>query len=173
MSANPADNGRIHPLQTFDSALRAIGHPDGAVPPEGQPDAEFRIAAIRHRCLRATLPAVGVGVLVRRYRERAGYSQSALAGELGFHPSAINRWESGDRPRIAPESAAALIAGLELSDEEAEALLEAVGYAPTWLDDATVRQTAALLRALPGPQRRRFRARIAALYDEIAEGEDV
>lgn len=171
MSATPADNGRNTPIQSFDSPLRVVEQPpDGGTSQTGHPGPEFTIGAIRRRPLRAILPAVGAGILVRRYRERAGYSQNALAPELGVHASAVNRWESGDRPRIAPESVAALIVTLDLADEEADALLEAAGYAPSWLDDATIRQTAALLHTLPGPQRRRLRAQIAALY--AANGAD-
>lgn len=81
--------------------------------------------------------------VLRRFRERAGHSQSGLARLAKLDPSFVNRLESGQRgaERAVAE---ALIAALELPSEEADRLLAAGGYLPPSLarvgiDDPTLR----------------------------------
>lgn len=74
---------------------------------------------------------MGFGVLLRRYRLRAGQTQEELAHRSGISPRTISLLETGRRraPRMA--SARLLIDALNLSPEEGAALLGAVhGTAP-------------------------------------------
>ena len=93
--------------------------------------------------------AAAVGALLARYRRRAGLSQNALAKVAGRNPSAINRYESGERDR--PERAAvdALAGALGLTERERDLLLVASGYAPGWAEDRTVQQLAAQIASMP------------------------
>jgi transcriptional regulator with XRE-family HTH domain len=89
------------------------------------------------------------GSSLRAFRERAGWSQSALARKAGLDPSFVNRLESGQRG--AERSVAeALIGALGLAPAEADRLLAAGGYLPASLaavgvEDPTLRRVVQFL----------------------------
>ncbi len=72
-----------------------------------------------------TLPRMSLGALLRRYRERAGLSQEALAERAGLTPHAISALERGERRRPYPHTVQALAEALHLAAEERAALLAA------------------------------------------------
>jgi transcriptional regulator with XRE-family HTH domain len=110
--------------------------------------------------------------LFRRWRERAGLSQNALARRMDVNPAYVNRLEHGGRGagnRALVEAAAAALA---LDAGERDTLLAAAGHWPTTLvelgpGDPTLRLVADLLSdpALTPRARALFRlhVRLAAL----------
>lgn len=57
-----------------------------------------------------------LGAEIRRWRETAGLSQTALAERLGTSQSAVSRWESGrDEPRLS--TIASILRACELEGE--------------------------------------------------------
>ncbi len=106
--------------------------------------------------------------VLRRFRERAGHSQSGLARLAKLDASFVNRLESGQRgaERAVAE---ALIAALELPPEEADQLLAAGGYLPPSLakvgiDDPTLRLVVQILSddTLSDSDRAAFRRAVEA-----------
>ena len=90
------------------------------------------------------------GATLRRFRERAGLSQNALAQRAGVNASYINRLESGDRRRPTEQVCAAIGRTMHLTIAELDELLLSAGYAPLWLRlagtaDPTVNALASLL----------------------------
>jgi transcriptional regulator with XRE-family HTH domain len=73
---------------------------------------------------------------LRSQRREAGLSQSALAREVGKHPSYVNRLESGEREPSSWESVQALAEALGLGLSERNKLLLAARYMPVMLDVA-------------------------------------
>ncbi len=65
------------------------------------------------------------GAQLRRYRERAGLTQDALAERAGLTTNAISALESGARQRPYPHTVHALTQALQLSAAEQAALLAA------------------------------------------------
>jgi len=65
------------------------------------------------------------GAQLRRYRERAGLTQDALAERAGLTTNAISALESGARQRPYPHTVHALTQALQLSAVEQAALLAA------------------------------------------------
>jgi len=87
--------------------------------------------------------------LLRRYRERASLSQSALARLAHLDASFVNRVESGQRG-AEREPVEALIAALHLAPDEADRLLAAGGHLPAvfarlGLHDPTLQLVARIL----------------------------
>lgn len=66
------------------------------------------------------------GILLRRYRERAGLSQDELAERSGLTGQAIGMLERGDRLHPYPATVRQLADALELSEQNRTALLAAV-----------------------------------------------
>jgi predicted ATPase/DNA-binding XRE family transcriptional regulator len=65
------------------------------------------------------------GAQLRRYRERAGLTQEALAEQSGLTANAISALERGDRQRPYPHTVQALATALHLSADEHAALVAA------------------------------------------------
>ena len=68
--------------------------------------------------------------LLRKYRERAGLSQNALADRTGKDPGTVNRLESGKRAPVNRETLLTLADALRLTAEEQDDLLAAAGHLP-------------------------------------------
>ena len=68
--------------------------------------------------------------LLKGYRERAGFSQRALARASQINPAIISRLESGDRTPSGPEQVLAIVRALALDDLSADRLLASAGYWP-------------------------------------------
>ena len=112
------------------------------------------------------------GELARRWRERAGLSQNALARRMGVNPAYVNRLEHGGRGAGNRELVESLASALALSPAERDALLAAAGHWPASLQrlgpsDPTLRLVADVLAdpTLPEQARGLFRLhlRLAAL----------
>ena len=93
--------------------------------------------------------AENFGGLLRRYRERAKLSQSALARLAHLDASFVNRVESGQRG-AEREPVEALIAALQLPSDEADRLLATGGHLPAvfarlGLHDPTLQLVARIL----------------------------
>ena len=71
--------------------------------------------------------------LFRRWRERAGLSQNALARRMGVNPAYVNRLEHGGRGAGNRELVDAAADALGLSADERDALLGAAGHWPSSL----------------------------------------
>jgi len=107
-------------------------------------------------------PAAPFADLLRGFRERLGWSQTALGARAGVNASYINRLESGVP---TAEVVRALAAGLGLSPEETDRLLWSAGCLPASLQaltpgDPTLLAVARLLgdRRLSPEARADFRA---------------
>ena len=90
------------------------------------------------------------GVLLRRYRERAGLSQNALARQVEIDQSYVNRLERGDREPPTRPIVARLAEALGLAEADRQRFLLAAGHMPDWLldlapDDPTLPRVAAFL----------------------------
>ncbi len=68
--------------------------------------------------------------LLREYRERAGFSQRALARASDINPAIISRLESGDRTPSGPDQVLAITRALALDDLNSDKLLASAGYWP-------------------------------------------
>jgi len=95
-------------------------------------------------------PAAPFPDLLFHFRQRRGYSQSALGVTAGVNSSYINRLESGVRHVPTAEVALALAAGLELSPAETDRFLWSAGCLPPSLQqlacgDPTILAVARLL----------------------------
>ena len=110
--------------------------------------------------------------LLRRWRERAGLSQNALARRMGMNPAYVNRLEHGGRGAGNRELVEAVAAALALRAAERDALLAAAGHWPDALvelgpGDPSLRLVAAVLAdpAIPAREKELFRlhVRLAAL----------
>ena len=93
--------------------------------------------------------AESVGVLLRKYRERAGLCQSALARLAHLDASFVNRVESGQRG-AEREAVQAFIDALQLPPADADRLLAAGGHLPAMfarlgLHDPTLQLVAHIL----------------------------
>lgn len=77
----------------------------------------------------ASLASIGFGPLLRAERERAGYSQSALAEAAGTDHSMVSRLESGER-MPGRGTALALAGALGLDPVARDRLLLSAGFAP-------------------------------------------
>jgi transcriptional regulator with XRE-family HTH domain len=71
----------------------------------------------------------GFGLLLQRYRERAGLGCGELARAAKLHPSYLSRLERGERTPTQPV-VESLIQALELDPLAADGLRVSVGYAP-------------------------------------------
>lgn len=95
---------------------------------------------------------VPVGELIRRSRVARGLSQSAVAAQLGWVPSTINRYEAGAR---APDRAAliALAEAMDVAPDELDRWLAAAGFLPRSLEalDPADPEVRAVVRALADP----------------------
>jgi transcriptional regulator with XRE-family HTH domain len=110
--------------------------------------------------------------LLRRWRERAGLSQNALARRMGVNPAYVNRLEHGGRGAGNRDLVERAAAALQLTAAESDALLAAAGHWPTSLTalgpaDPTLRLVADILAdgAIPEAAREllRLHVRLAAL----------
>ena len=110
------------------------------------------------------------GAVLSAYRRRATLSQNQLGIRCGINPSYVNRMESGERNRPTIEVTRAFIAALDLDTRDADELLLAAGYAPSFSDDRTVRQLAVLLDEAPEETVAMLRSMISAGYRAIAAG---
>lgn len=104
------------------------------------------------------------GALLRRFRERVGLSQNALAKRAGLDASAINRLERGERSQTRRAAVEALAAALGLTPAERDQLLAAGGHLPTslarlGLADPTLLLIADILadERIPAAERAEFR----------------
>ncbi|HEX2035535.1 MAG TPA: helix-turn-helix transcriptional regulator [Chloroflexota bacterium] len=70
------------------------------------------------------------GQLLRELRVARGVSQATLAGRAGVDRSYVNRLETGERGAPAAAVLEALIAGLQVTEAEAERLRGAAGVLP-------------------------------------------
>lgn len=68
--------------------------------------------------------------LLKSYRERAGFSQRALARSAKINPAIISRLESGDRDPSGPEQVLAITAALGLDAHHSDLLLASAGHWP-------------------------------------------
>ena len=122
------------------------------------------------------LPVTPLGRLLRRYRERAGVSQTQLGRLAGINPAMICRLESGNR-RVAGDRTIYLIAAaLDLSEWEEDRLRTAAGLAVGYAADATVLQLVAALRAATPEGQRIVRAMVEAALRAVkdsAKGEQL
>ncbi|HZU06415.1 MAG TPA: helix-turn-helix transcriptional regulator [Chloroflexota bacterium] len=119
--------------------------------------------------------------LLRRWRERAGLSQNALARRMGVNPAYVNRLEHGGRGASNRALVEAAAAALGLSPAERDALLAAAGHWPAALTalgpaDPSLRLVADLLTdpALSARDKALFRLhlRLAALpWRPLQDGE--
>ena len=75
------------------------------------------------------------GALLRRWRERAGLSQNALARRMGVNPAYVNRLEHGGRGAGNRELVEAAASALALGPAERDALLAAAGHWPGALEE--------------------------------------
>ncbi len=112
------------------------------------------------------------GGLLRRWRERAGLSQNALARRMGVNPAYVNRLEHGGRGAHNRELVDGVATALGLSADERDQLLALAGHWPSAVDqlgpnDPTLRLVAEILTdpALDERAKRLFRlhVRLAAL----------
>jgi transcriptional regulator with XRE-family HTH domain len=118
------------------------------------------------------VPAPGAfGLLLRRYRERAGLSMSALARQTACDASIVARYESSDRTHARRDMVLALAAALALTAMERDELLAVVGHAPAWATDRTVQQVAALLDG-DAVLATALRCQVAALWAMVDEGDE-
>lgn len=90
------------------------------------------------------------GSTLRRFRLRAGLSQSALAKVVSINASYINRLESGEREAPTREVAAAIARSLKLSLDDTDRLLFSAGHVPPSLQklgpaDSTIAAVTRLL----------------------------
>lgn len=72
--------------------------------------------------------AYGFGMMLQKFRIRAGFSQRALAEEAKIDTSYISRIESGERPTTSRTLALQLAKILVLSQEEEDLWLISAGY---------------------------------------------
>ncbi len=63
------------------------------------------------------------GARLRRLREAAGLTQEELASRAGLSPDAVSALERGQRKRPYPHTVRALVAALDLSEEERDDLI--------------------------------------------------
>ncbi len=110
------------------------------------------------------------GAELRRLREGAGLSQSAVAKRVGLNASYINRLESGEREPPRAETVLALADGLGVSGDERDRLLVAAGHLPVALaklgaGDPTICLVAEVLAddGLPLADRQEFREALTAI----------
>jgi transcriptional regulator with XRE-family HTH domain len=90
------------------------------------------------------------GEQLRRHRERAGLTQTALAKRAGADQSYINRLERGEREPPRRPLVVQLADQLALSQAERQHLLLLAGHLPDWLlylpaDDPTLSRLAEVL----------------------------
>lgn len=117
--------------------------------------------------------------LLRRFRERAGLSQRALARATNLNPAFVHRSEEGTRP---PRDAAEVLrvgAALGLGRGDLDQLLEAAGYWPSAFlalgpRDPTLGALVAVLSdaRLAEESRRAFRRGVEALARAMAAQAD-
>ena len=110
------------------------------------------------------------GAVLSAYRRRTKLSQNQLGIRCGINPSYVNRMESGERNRPTIEVTQAFIAALRLDTRDADELLLAAGYAPSFGDDRTIRQLAVLLIDAPEETAAMLRAMVSAAYRVVAGG---
>ncbi len=82
--------------------------------------------------------AMSFGELLRRYRERVGYSQEVLAERAGLTSKGVGALERGERQRPYPHTVRALSDALGLGDTERASLVAAVRPRATPNDAAPV-----------------------------------
>jgi transcriptional regulator with XRE-family HTH domain len=107
------------------------------------------------------------GGLLRRWRERAGLSQNALARRMGVNPAYVNRLEHGGRGAHNRELVDGVATALELSAAERDQLLALAGHWPSAVDqlgpnDPTLRLVAEILAdpTIGERERRLFRLHV-------------
>ena len=72
---------------------------------------------------------------LKRERQNAGLSQSALARSVGVHPSYVSRLEKGERRPPSREFVERLSTVLGIGVREKNNLLTAAGFAPVTTED--------------------------------------
>jgi transcriptional regulator with XRE-family HTH domain len=149
--------------ETAAALAAALARPAALLPPTVGRRMPGRVAS--------SATAGAFGALLAGYRRRAGLSQHALGQASGRNPSAINRYESGERDRPERETVDALACALGLTERETDLLLVAAGYAPGWARDGTVRQLARLL-AGDAVLATALRVQVAALARMTDEGDE-
>ncbi len=70
--------------------------------------------------------------LLRKAREEQGFSQKALAQDVGINPSYINRIESRERSAPKREIVLELAESLGLNEMQTDQLLVSGGYSPEY-----------------------------------------
>lgn len=117
------------------------------------------------------LPSRGpFGIALRRYRRRAGQTQTELGRRVGCQASYLGRLESGIRTAPGRPMVERVAVALALSPEDADTLLMAAGHVPAFARDRTIRQVAALLAGDP-VLAAAVRAQINALDRMTRDGE--
>ncbi len=107
------------------------------------------------------------GMLLRSFRERAGFSQEELAREIGLaRPGTIGQWERGQLPSKSLDYITAIIQVLGLSESDAQTLQRALGVKMEVAQRP--RQARSLLRFVPPlPDHAIERALAAPLTDAL------
>ena len=115
--------------------------------------------------------------LMRAYREGAGVSQRALARTSEINPAIISRLESGDRMPSGPAQVRAIARALNLSADQADALLGAGGYWPDAMlslgpQDESLTAVARVLAhdGLTDMAKARFRRMVRLMADQWLDG---
>jgi transcriptional regulator with XRE-family HTH domain len=130
-------------MSSLHSTVVSAHAPTGALwPPRWRPGPEHRAGrpAVRGQLRAAVGPSDAAaapgraggsfGALLRRFRERAGWSQNALAKEVGIDASYINRIEAGRRTGPGPAVTLALARALALSPRAVDGFCVAAGHLP-------------------------------------------
>lgn len=172
-----AESARNMPPQAPTVPLEGVGAPKTANGANGAPrGAVGEILPLPVRSHHAYVPLPSLppfGMLLRRYRERAGYAKHALDEAAGMGGSQVLRLERGDRYPTRP-TVTALATALGLGPGERDALLIAAGFVPADLCDAmalpAIRRIVRTLGNLSSEQRDQCAADLAAVCRRWTRG---